>query len=117
MAVMVPTNVTIIQGIKISVGLLACCEARMAITLMGMMFKPAACKHRNMICASEALSLFGLISCRLAMAFSPKGVAALSKSQQVGRKIHNHMPHGRVSFGHARKEPSKKMVLQCATAG
>ena len=70
-----------------------CCAARTAITLTGIRFKPAACKQRNMICELEATSLLGFSSCRLCIAFNPKGVAALSKSEQVCRKIHDHMSH------------------------
>src|ERR1043166_2312483 len=88
-AAIVATNVAIMHGTKISVGLAAggLTAARAAIIETGMSVRPDACKHRNMICALDALSLFGFSSCRLSIAFSPKGVAALSRPKRFAEKF------------------------------
>src|SRR5574340_1584719 len=87
MAAIVATKVAIMQGIKISVGLELCSEARMAIILTGIKVSPDACKQRNMICELEAVSLWGFISCKLSIAFIPKGVAALSRPNKLAEKF------------------------------
>ena len=87
MAAMVAIKVAIIQGTKMSVGLAAFEPARKAMMLTGINCKPDACRQRNIICALEALVLSGLISCKLAMAFNPKGVAALSSPNRLALKF------------------------------
>ena len=108
MAVMVPTKVTIIQGRKTSVGSEAFCAALTAITLTGIKFKPAACKQRNMICELEATSLVGLSSCKLSIAFNPKGVAALSKPSRLAEKFMIICPMEGCPFGISGKSLEKK---------
>ena len=56
-AAIVATKVAIMQGTKISVGFAAFSEALTAIMLTGINVNPEACKHKNMICAFEAVSL------------------------------------------------------------
>src|SRR6476620_8637411 len=87
------------QGIKISVGLVAFSEDRTAIILTGMSVNPAACKHKNIICAFDALSFDGLISCRLCMALIPNGVAALSRPRRLAEKFNIIWPIAGWSFG------------------
>ena len=87
MAANVATNVTIMQGIKMSVGFAAFAEARTAIMLTGIKVGPHACKERNMIWAFEATVLLGLSSWRLSIVFNPKGVAALSKPNKFAEKF------------------------------
>src|SRR5690606_17382897 len=82
-AASVATKVTTIQGTKISVGLAECKAALTAITLTGIKVSPDACRQRNMICALLAVFLLGFNSCRLSIAFNPKGVAALSKPSRL----------------------------------
>src|SRR5665213_44101 len=84
---MVATKVAIMHGIKISVGLCVFKEALMAMILTGISVSPDACKQRNMICELEAVSFFGLISCKLSIAFIPKGVAALSSHSKLAEKF------------------------------
>ena len=87
MAVMVATNVVIMQGIKIEVGSEAFNDALMAMILTGISVSPAACKHKNIICELEAVSFFGFNSWRLSMAFNPNGVAALSRPKRLAEKF------------------------------
>ena len=107
-AVMVPTKVTIIQGRKTSVGSDAFCAALTAITLTGIKFKPAACKQRNMICELDATSLVGLSSCKLSMAFNPKGVAALSNPSRFAEKFMIMCPMDGCPLGISGKSLEKK---------
>src|SRR5690606_23230895 len=88
-AAKVATKVTIIQGTKISVGLAAggVTDARMAIILTGMRVRPLARKIKNISWALDALSLWGFNSCRLSIAFKPKGVAALSNPSILAEKF------------------------------
>src|SRR6185295_493226 len=86
MAAIVATKVTIMLGTNISVGLEAFKEALTAITPTGIRLKPAACRQRNMIWELEAVSLLGFSSCRLSIAFSPKGVLALSSPRRLAEK-------------------------------
>ena len=48
---------------------------------------PAVCSTRNMIWALEAVSLSGFSSCKLCIAFSPNGVAALSRPSILAEKL------------------------------
>ncbi len=84
---MVATNVVIMQGTKISVGFADFKEALTAMILTGIKEKPAACKHKNMSCAFEAVCLVGFISCKLSIAFKPNGVAALSSPKRLAEKF------------------------------
>ena len=88
-AAMVALNVAIMQGRNISVGLAAAgvTDALMAMMLMGMSVSPEACNTINMICALVAVSLFGFNSCKLCIAFNPKGVAALSSPKRFAEKF------------------------------
>src|SRR5690349_9464194 len=83
MAAMVATNVAIMQGTNMSVGLADFSAERAAMILTGIRVSPDACKHRNMICELEAVSLLGFTSCRLSMALMPNGVAALSSPSKL----------------------------------
>src|SRR4029453_489507 len=88
-AAIVATNVAIMQGIKISVGLCAggLTAALAAMMVTGINVRPEACRHRNIICAFEAFSLLTLMACKLSMAFIPKGVAALSRPNKFAEKF------------------------------
>lgn len=86
---MVAANVAIMQGRKISVGLTAggLTDARMAMMLMGINVSPDACNTKNMIWALLAVSFSGFNSCKLCIALSPKGVAALSNPSRFAEKF------------------------------
>src|ERR1700730_6243520 len=75
------------QGINILVGSFDLRMARCAIILTGIIVRPEACNNMNMIWALEAVSLLGLSSCKLFMAFRPKGVAALSSPRRLAEKF------------------------------
>ncbi len=96
---MVAANVAIIQGIKIEVGLAAFNDARMAIMLTGINVSPEACRHKNMICELEAVSLLGFSSCKLSIALIPKGVAALSSPKRLAEKFITMCPIAGWFFG------------------
>jgi hypothetical protein len=72
---------------KISVGSAAPICVRYTITLMGIIVSPAVLSTRNMIWALEAVSLIGLSSCISFIAFSPRGVAALSRPSMLAEKF------------------------------
>src|SRR6185312_16766149 len=101
MAAIVAANVAIIQGIKISVGLVAFNDALMAMILTGIKVSPEACKHKNMICELEAVSLLAFSSWRLSIAFSPKGVAALSSPRRLAEKCITMCPIAGWCFGNS----------------
>src|SRR5688572_4019073 len=86
-AAMVATNVAIMHGMKISIGLAALAAERKAMMLTGIRVRPEACRQRNIICGLEATALFGFNSCKLSMAFIPKGVAALSRPRRFAEKF------------------------------
>src|SRR5687768_15152575 len=86
-AAIVATKVAIIQGTKMSVGFSALKAALAAMMLTGIRVNPDAWRQRNMICALEATSLLGFNSCRLSIAFNPKGVAALSSPSRLAEKF------------------------------
>src|ERR1700687_5548565 len=99
MAAIVATKVAIIQGIKISVGLVLFKDALIAMMLTGINVSPDACKHRNIIWALDAVSLSGLISCKLSMALIPNGVAALSRPNKLAEKFITMWPMAGWFFG------------------
>ncbi len=113
MAAMVATKVAIIQGMKISVGLAAFRDDRMAMILTGIRVSPEACRHRNMICELEAVVLSGFSSCRLSIAFKPKGVAALSSPSRLAEKFIIICPCAGCPLGTSGKSLEKKgpMIL------
>ena len=82
-ATSVPAKVAMSVGMKMSAGSLAPRIARCAITETGINVSPAVFSTRYMSCASVAVSFTGLSSCRLAIAFSPIGVAALSRPRKL----------------------------------
>ena len=88
-AATVAVKVAIMQGMKMSVGLAAggLTAALIAMMLTGINVRPEACRARNMIWALDARSFSGLSSWRLCMAFSPKGVAALSRPSRLAEKF------------------------------
>ena len=86
-AASVPTNEVIMVGSIISEGLVAFCAALYPIIEVGIKVNPAACKHKNIIGLLEAFSLSVFTSCMLSMAFSPKGVAALSNPKKFAAKF------------------------------
>ena len=63
------------------------------------MVKPEAFKTKNIICAFEATVLFGFNSCKSFIAFSPKGVAALSRPSILAEKFIIIEPTAGWSFG------------------
>jgi hypothetical protein len=81
-ATSVPAKLAMSVGRKMSAGSFAPRIARCAITLTGMSVMPAVLRTRNMICASVASSFSGLSVWRLSIAFSPIGVAALSRPRK-----------------------------------
>src|SRR6185295_6476132 len=87
MAAMVAAKVAIMHGIKISVGFCAPRLDLYAMMVTGIRVRPDACSARNMICELEATFLFGFNSCRLCIAFNPKGVAALSRFNKLAEKF------------------------------
>src|SRR4029453_13462193 len=109
-AAMVATNVAIIQGMKISVGLCAggLTAALAAMIVTGINVRPEACRHRNIICAFEALSLLGFIVCKLSIALIPNGVAALSSPKRFAEKFIIISPLAGGFFGNSGKSFEKK---------
>ena len=107
----VATKVAIRQGIKMSVGLVACNDARIAMMLVGIRVNPDACKQRNIICALDAVSLFGFNSCKLCMAFNPKGVAALSRFKRLAEKFNIICPNAGCPFGTSGNNFEKKGAI------
>ena len=92
MAVMIILEIVVMyvpttQGMKISEGLDAPKMALCAMMESGIICKPDVCKTKNIICALEAVSLLGLSSCKLCMAFKPNGVAALSNPNILAEKF------------------------------
>ena len=83
----VATTVAIMSGTKTEVGFVLPELARYAIIESGIRVSPLVCNTKNMICALEAVSLFGLRVCKLSIAFNPKGVAALSKPSILALKF------------------------------
>ena len=57
------------------------------MTVTGIRVRPDACSAMNMIWALDATSLFGFNSCKLSIAFKPKGVAALSRLSRLALKF------------------------------
>src|SRR5665213_4545354 len=98
---MVAVKVAIIEGMKMEVGSVAFIEARIAMMLTGISVSPDACRHRNMICELEAVSLLGFSSWRLSIAFSPKGVAALSSPNRFAEKFMTMWPIAGWFFGNS----------------
>src|SRR5678815_3541444 len=100
MAATVATNVAIMHGMKISVGLTAggLTAALAAMMVTGISVSPAACKHKNITCALDALSFDGFNSCKLCIAFIPKGVAALSNPKRLAEKFKTMCPIAGWSF-------------------
>ena len=84
---MIPTtvekNVASRMGIKMSVGCAAPICARYTMMLTGISVRPLVFSTRNIIIGLEAVSFFGFSSCICSMAFSPKGVAALSSPSML----------------------------------
>src|SRR5690606_20943928 len=74
-------------GMKMLVGLVDSIVTRSAMMERGMTDRPEALSTRNMICALDAVSLFGLSSCRSFIAFNPRGVAALSRPRMLALKF------------------------------
>jgi len=66
-------------GINTSVGCAAPICARYTMILIGMMIRPEVLITKNIIIGLEAVSFFGFSSCSSFIAFSPNGVAALSR--------------------------------------
>jgi hypothetical protein len=83
----VEQNVAINVGIKMLVGLTDPSIARSAIIEMGIMVSPEALSTKNMICAFDAVSLSGFISCSSFIALRPRGVAALSSPRILALKF------------------------------
>ncbi len=79
MPTIVAINVASSIGMNTSVGLAAPAWRRYIMMDMGMRHNPDALSTRNIIIASEARVLSGLIDCSSCIAFSPIGVAALSR--------------------------------------
>lgn len=67
------------MGIKISVGCAAPICALYTIMLTGISVKPEVFSTKNIIMEFDAVSFLVFNSCKPSIAFSPKGVAALSK--------------------------------------
>ena len=80
---MIPASVATVVamriGMKTSVGMAAPLAARKARIVVGMMVRPLVLSTRNMIIGLVAVSFRVFSSCICCMAFSPVGVAALSR--------------------------------------
>ena len=70
-------------GINISVGWAAPIWARYTRMLTGMSVSPEVFSTRNMIIGFDAVSFFVFNSCICSIAFSPNGVAALSRPNML----------------------------------
>ena len=57
------------------------------MTAMGINVRPEVFSTKNMICALDAVSFLGLISCNWSIALSPIGVAALSSPNMFAQKF------------------------------
>src|SRR5450432_4899270 len=99
------------QGINMLVGSVDLRMARWAIILTGMIVSPEACNTMNMICALEAVSLLGLSSWRLFIAFRPNGVAALSRPSKFAEKFMTICPMEGWFFGTSGKSLLKKGAM------
>lgn len=95
----VEMNVAIRIGRKTSVGLAAPAWARYIIIEMGMKHSPDALSIRNIIIASVAVSFSLLSVCSSCMAFSPKGVAALSRPSMLADTFMKMDPMAGCPFG------------------
>src|SRR5690606_17821014 len=80
-------NVPISAGINISVGFSAPAAIRSAMTDVGISVIPAVLSTRNMIWAFVAVFLSSFSFCNSFMAFSPTGVAALSRPSIFAEKF------------------------------
>ena len=101
MATNVEKNVVSRIGRKISEGLEALNCARYIMIVIGMIVKPDAFIHRNIIIELLAVSLFSFSSCNCCIAFKPIGVAALSNPKRLAEKFIKIEPVAGWSFGNS----------------
>ena len=87
------------MGTNTSVGWVAPICARYTIMLMGMSVSPEVLSTRNMIIGLLAVSFWGFSSCKPSMAFSPKGVAALSSPNILAARFIKILPVTGCPFG------------------
>ena len=71
------------MGMKISVGWAAPIWARYTIIEIGISVSPLVFSTRNIIIGLVAVSFLGFSSCNCSIAFSPRGVAALSSPSML----------------------------------
>ena len=82
-----------------SVGCAAPICARYTMMLMGIMVSPDVFSTKNIIIGLLAVSFLVFRSCSPSMAFSPKGVAALSNPSMFAAKFMNMLPVTGCPFG------------------
>lgn len=80
------------MGRKMSEGLAAPIWARYTITPRGTMVSPVVLSTRNMIMGLLAVSFCAFVACISFMAFSPRGVAALSRPSMLAEMFMNIEP-------------------------
>ena len=88
----VEKKVAMSMGMKMSVGCAAPICARYTMMLTGMMVSPDVLSTRNIIMGFVAFSFLGFSSCNCSIAFSPRGVAALSSPSILAATFMNMLP-------------------------
>ena len=91
-----------------SVGCAAPICALYTMMLTGMMVSPEVLSTRNIIIGLLAVSFFGLSSCMDSMAFSPSGVAALSRPSILAAMFMNMCPVAGCPLGMSGKRRVKR---------
>ena len=95
----VEQNVASRIGTKMSVGCAAPSCARYTMMLTGMSVRPDVLSTRNIIIGFVAVSFFGFSSCSCSIAFSPSGVAALSRPSMLAATFIKMLPVTGCPFG------------------
>ena len=95
----VEKNVASRIGTNTSVGWAAPSCARYTMMLIGIKVSPEVFSTRNMIIGLLAVSFFGFSSCNPSIAFSPRGVAALSSPSMLAARFMKILPVTGCPFG------------------
>ena len=99
MPVRVEKNVVSRSGMNTSVGWAAPICALYTMMLTGINVSPLVLSTRNIIIGLVAVSFFGFSSCSCSMAFSPSGVAALSRLSMLAAMFMKMLPVAGCPFG------------------